>query len=174
MKKIVSSIAAAALALTLSTGASVSADQPIHHLTATAPPVIINDSIPGLITPFGSEKPGKNASVHDLSVSDYSYQVSRIGYAVYTDKWLTGKTSMKVSVSNWKVLEDWGGTSNSLTIEIYKPSTLFNSGFVEEKTINPNNVSSVTFSGLSASEKYYIVFSVPNNGNIYSFNGKIS
>lgn len=37
----------------------------------------------------GSKKPGANASVHNLSKSNYNYQLTDFGYRLYTDKWLT-------------------------------------------------------------------------------------
>ena len=39
----------------------------------------------------GSNKPGSNASVHDLSVSNYNYQLTNFGYQLFTDKWLTSR-----------------------------------------------------------------------------------
>jgi hypothetical protein len=77
---------------------------------------------------------------------------------------------MSVSVSNWVVKEYYGGTRNSLTVEVYSSS-----GLVASRTLTMNGTSgSASFSGLNSNTNYYVRFSVPNNGNKYSFNGKIS
>lgn len=157
----------ASMALVLATGGSAYASGDYHELSITPPNL---ESSNGGITIFGANPPSSGASSHDVSVSDYNYQISKIGYRVYTDKWLTGTTSLKVTVDNWKLVEDYGGTSNSLTIAVHKSS----GGIVASKTINTNEVLRASFTDLTKSSNYYVSFSVPNNGNTYSFNGSIS
>jgi hypothetical protein len=165
--KLASSLVASALLLSLTTGAGAFAspsNDGVNQLVTTPPVSEFN-----VITPFGADKPSSGASVHNLSVSEYNYQVQKIGYRVYTDKWLKGATSLKVSVNNWKIIKDWGGESNELAISLYSEN-----GFVDSKTINPSQTFSASFSGLTSTKKYYVMFQVPTNNNTYSFNGTIS
>ena len=68
----------------------------------------------------GKNPPAKKADTHDLSVSNYNYQVSDMGYRVYTSKWLKGASSIKISVSNWKLIDSYkGATNNKLTVRVY-------------------------------------------------------
>lgn len=65
--------------------------------------------------------PGKNNSVHNLSISCYAYQVESFGYRLYTDKWIKGKSTVKVSINNWRVLVDYSD-GKSLTVRIHNSS----------------------------------------------------
>ncbi|MCK6075253.1 fibronectin type III domain-containing protein [Paenibacillus silvae] len=164
MKKLASGLVAGALLLTLTAGA-VSADSSVHNLPSVPP---VSDA--NVIVPFGSDKPSSSASTHDISVSSYNYQVQKVGAQVYTDKWLTGSTTMKVSVLDWTLVNDGGGSTNKLLISVYSAN-----GLVANKEINPNNTFSASFTGLNKSTKYYVKFSVTTgNENTYSFNGAIS
>lgn len=99
--------------------------------------------------------PGKNNSVHNLSISGYAYQTERFGYHLYTEKWIKGKSTVKVSINNWRVLVDYSD-GKSLTIRIHNSS----GKVVGSKTLANPGESVVTFSGLSASQNYYIGFEV--------------
>lgn len=159
---------AMSMALLLTAGASAAVSDEIHILTNPYPPAPITSS--GGIQPFGAKPPGSSATVHDLSLNAYNYRVQKIGYQVFTEKWVKGASKIKVSVSNWSVDLAYAGTNNQLTISIYDSKKKL----VASDTIDPNKSSSVTFSNLSSSSNYYVGFSVPNNGNEYSFNGSIS
>lgn len=124
---------------------------------------------------YGANPPGSGASTHNLSVSPYNYQVEQVGYRVFTDKWLTGVSSMKVTVENWELIEQYGGTSDKLTISVCQNG--FWGDTCDSKTItglNEGGSDYVTFNNLSSSTEYYVRFEVPTNGNKYKFNGKIS
>lgn len=104
------------LVLCLSMCMQVSAKEEVYTLSPT-PPAISE------IEPQGANPPSGFADTHDLSVSDYNYQVTNIGYRVYTSKWLTGVSSIKISVSNWKLLEEYhGATKDQLTLRVYNSS----------------------------------------------------
>lgn len=125
----------------------------------------------GGIQPYGAKPPASGASTHDLSISAYNYQVEKVGAQVYTDKFLKGKTTMNVSVKNWKLIVAYAGTSNQVTVTVYNSS----GKKVDSNTITiKNNTGSTSFSGLSKTTKYYVKFSVPLNSNTYSFDGSIS
>lgn len=119
---------------------------------------------------MGANAPGSNASIHDLSVSSYNYQVSEVGAQVYTDKWIKGSSKMKVTVTNVKNVGETPGSLSGVTITVYNASNQA----VASGNINPNTTSSITFSGLSSSNKYYVEFSVPRSGLKFAFNGTIS
>lgn len=141
----------------------------INELVPTAPTAPSG----GGITTYGSKPPSSSASTHNISISDYNYQVSKIGAQLYTDKFLTGKTSMRITVKNWKVLIDYGITPTTLTITLYDSSgkkIASPQGVPMDKYYNSN---SVYFSGLNKSTKYYVKFSVLTNNQTYSFNGSI-
>ena len=70
------------LVLCLSMCMQVSAKEEVYTLSPT--PTAISE-----IEPQGANPPSGFADTHDLSVSDYNYQVTNIGYRVYTSKWLT-------------------------------------------------------------------------------------
>jgi hypothetical protein len=120
----------------------------------------------------GASRPSANASTHNIGVSAYNYQVQRVGAAVFTDKLLTGKTSMRITANNWKCSVSHGlNTSNQLTLTVFNSS----GSQVATRTVTVHGGSaSHTFTGLNRNTKYYVRFSVPTNGNIYSFNGAIS
>ena len=87
-----------------------------------------------------------------------------------TDKFIKGKTSMKISVKNWERIKNVAAVPDRVTI------TLFNSSgkVVDSKVVSISNASgSASFSDLSASTKYYVEFAVGTTGNQYSFNGSI-
>ncbi len=163
MKKLISLVLVLAISFAMAVPAFAS-KKDINNLSITPP------STKPEITIDGASKPGSNASIHDLSISDYNYQVEDVGYQVFTDKWLKGASSIAISVDDWTLLEYYGGTSDQLTITVYNQS-----GQVSSKTISISGSSgSCTFSGLSSSTKYYIGFRVPKNSNRYSFDGSIS
>ncbi|WP_375199169.1 hypothetical protein [Bacillus sp. RS11] len=120
----------------------------------------------------GKDKPGKKASTHNISKSAYNYQVSKVGAQVYTDKFITGKKSMEITVKNWEVKTNWNIPGQKLTITLYDSSDKV----IDSETVDMTNrkSDSVSFSGLSASSKYYVEFSVPQNKQTYSFDGSIS
>jgi hypothetical protein len=123
--------------------------------------------------PYGASAPSSSASTHDLSVSAYNYQVQEVGAQVYTDKWLTGKSSMKVTVLNWKLVTQGDirfPTTTTVTLTVYNSSGTA----VASCDLNTAYTSYYTFTGLSSIVKYYVKFSVPLNEHTYSFNGSIS
>lgn len=143
----------------------VLANNNVHQLVEDAPLSEVRMEM----VPFGAKAPDSAASSHNLSVSKYNYQAQSIGYQLFTDKWLTGKSSMKVNVYNWTVLENHGGTSNKLTIKLFNSSRKM----IASKTIRISDSGAVLFSGISSSSKYYVCFEVPMNSNRYTFNGDI-
>ena len=119
----------------------------------------------------GSTRPGTNAPVHNLSKGAYAFKIDRIGAKVYTDSWFTGKSSITVSITSFSVISPQpSGTLNQTTIYLYNK----NNKSVGNKTITVSGgKGSTTFYGLSANEKYYVLFTVPTNGNVYSIKGDI-
>ena len=119
----------------------------------------------------GSTRPGTNAPVHNLSKGAYAFKIDRIGAKVYTDSWFTGKSSITVSITSFSVISPQpSGTQNQTTIYLYNK----NNKSVGNKTITVSGGKwSTTFYGLSANEKYYVLFTVPTNGNVYSIKGDI-
>lgn len=120
----------------------------------------------------GMNPPSKLADVHDLSVSDYNYQVSDMGYRVYTSKWLTGASSYTVAVTDWNLITSYpNATNNKLTVRIFNEKK---KEVCSKTIIIAGTVDYATLSGLSSSSKYYVCFETPTNSNRYSFNGWIT
>jgi len=124
----------------------------------------------------GAKKPPSSASVVNLASENYSYEVTSIGYRVYTNSWFTGATAMTISVSDWELIEEYKANEKSkLTIAVYDQMDTI--AAIETFTItwahDGTGYGSISFSGLNAKEKYYVLFEVPTNKNIYSFNGTI-
>lgn len=148
-------------------------DQPVS--TVSSDSEIVDELVP---TPpvsqefYGAKPPSSSADTHDLSKSAYNYQVERVGAQVYTSKFLTGKTSMTVTVKNWSVeAKDDIYATNELTVLVYDADTKKSVG---KKLITiAGGEGSHTFTGLSSSKKYYIEFSVFTSGYKYSFNGSV-
>lgn len=46
------------------------------------------------------KKPPLSAETVNLTQNNYKYDVTSIGYRVYTNKWITGATSISVSVAD--------------------------------------------------------------------------
>lgn len=55
----------------------------------------------------GSSKPSASAGTVNLTQNNYSYDVTNIGYRVYTNKWITGASSINISVTDWKLIEEY-------------------------------------------------------------------
>jgi hypothetical protein len=77
---------------------------------------------------------------------------------------------MKVTVTNVKNVGETPGKLSGMDIIVYNDSNKA----VASGNIDPNKTSSISFSGLSSSKKYYVEFSVPRSGLKFSFNGTIS
>lgn len=118
-KKILALTAPLLLATTLATEASASTES--FNVSTTPPVLVENDLNQNNVMMYGVNPPGKNASVHNISVSSYAYQVEKMGYRLFTDKWIKGKSTVKVSIKNWRVLEDYHDTKK-LTVRIYNSS----------------------------------------------------
>lgn len=121
----------------------------------------------------GSSKPGSNASVHDLDINPYNYQVSSVGYQIFTDKWLTSDSGeIEVDLDDWTILQQYGGTNNQVTIKLCDSNGPI-SGCSVTRTIDKYDSAYVKYTNINPSKKYYICFEVPTNSNRYSFNGSI-
>ena len=125
----------------------------------------------------GASKPSSSAGTVDLRQANYGYDVTSIGYRVYTNKWSTGADSIYVSVADWTLIEQYHGAEDSeLTVAVYDSSD----NVVAKNTIeiewahDGTGYGSLTLSGLNENGRYYVLFEVPTNGNRYSFNGIIS
>lgn len=165
MKKIASILFFAVLLFSFSIFSPQVEASSVNQLISTAP----MDSEE--YVPYGASKPGSSASTHNISISPYNYQVARVGAQVYTDKFLSGKTYMSIYVNNWKILKDLGGSKNQMTIYLRNSK---HKEIARYPLTIKNGSASAHFVGLNASTKYYIEFSVPTNGNQYSFNGYIN
>ena len=118
---------------------------------------------------YGANPPGFFASTHDISVNAYNYQVIKVGSELFTDKFIKGKTSMTVNLKDWDYSDYPAPVASSVTVTLYTSS-----GKVSGKTLSVSGgTGSVNFTGLNASTKYYVGFTVPRNGVTYSFNGSI-
>lgn len=120
----------------------------------------------------GSSKPSSNASVHDLSVNNYNYQLTDFGYQVFTDKWLVSKSGeMSVSLYDFETTKEYGtATKNQITFKLCDSSGVLVSS---TKTVSGGSAS-VKWINIDPDKKYYVCFQVPTNGNRYSGNGSIS
>lgn len=145
---------------------SVASSNEINTLSETPPS---NHSVDEIV-PFGKNPPKWNASTHNLSVSPYNYQALDIGARLFTDKWITGATSIQVTVENWKHKEGYAPLNNQLTVQVYDESGKKIDGRIIIIGSTPHYAN---LSGLSSNKKYYVLFEVPTNGNRYSFNGSI-
>ena len=115
----------------------------------------------------GASKPNSK-NVVDLSEDSYDFNVTSIGYRVYTNYWFTGTDTITVCVENWSKLSGSAPT-NELTVELYSSG-----GLVGTYTMDMDYGSdAVDFTNLSSSMKYYVLFEVPTNGNRYAFDGYI-
>ncbi|MEI5913492.1 hypothetical protein [Bacillus albus] len=168
-KKIFALTAPLLLAASLTTHAATPSEAGFNSLSTTPPSGIVDTTNKNDGFQRAKNPPGKKASVHNIDKNSYNFQVDKVGAQVYTDKWLTGKKTMTVDVENFTVTKFQGGTKNELYITLYNSK----GKEVDSKTLYVNKASSVKFSGLNSSEKYFVKFSVATNGNTYSFNGSI-
>ncbi|MCC2346627.1 hypothetical protein LKM13_21475 [Bacillus anthracis] len=168
-KKIIALTAPLLLAASLTTHAATPTEAEFNSLSTTPPSGIVDTTNKNDGFQRAKNPPGKKASVHNIDKNSYNFQVDKVGAQVYTDKWLKGKKTMTVDVENFTVTKFQGGTKNELYITLYNSK----GKEVDSKTLYVNKASSVKFSGLDSSEKYFVKFSVPINGNTYSFNGSI-
>ncbi len=131
----------------------------------------------------GSKKPSSKASVHNLGVNNYNFQLTKFGYKLFTDKWLTSRSGkIKVNLTKFKAVSSSpGATKNEITFHLYDSSGRVASstkkvyGGSASKTFTKVKASaSKTFTKVKAGKKYYVAFEVPTNGNKYSGSGYIS
>ncbi|MGG4144338.1 hypothetical protein ABEW34_14530 [Paenibacillus algorifonticola] len=124
------------------------------------------------ITIFGVDPPSNDASVHDLSLNSYNYQVDYVGVEVFTAKWLKGKSTINVSVQDFKLTNGNADPTGYLYVNVCTggPSTCTS----KKITVNQYGTGSTSFSGLSTTTKYFVRFVVPNNGDKRTFYGTIS
>ena len=104
--------------LLLATEASASTES--FNVNTTPPVLFENDLTQNNVT-YGPYPPEKNSSVHNLSISGYAYQVEKLGYRLFTDKWIKGKSTVKVSIKNWRVMADYSD-AKGMTVRIYDSS----------------------------------------------------
>lgn len=124
----------------------------------------------------GAKKPSSSAATVNLTQNSYSYDVTSIGYRVYTNKWITGASSINISVLDWKLIEEHPGAEKSkLTIAVYDSSDKVVAKNTMEISWAHDNTGhgSMTLDGLNPNLRYYVLFEVPTNSNRYSFNGTI-
>jgi hypothetical protein len=154
------------LVMILTIGMTCFAKDDVHNLVTTPPSIQSSGGItPNLATP-----PGSSASVQNLSISAYNYQVQSVGYRVYTDKWLTGVSNYNITINNWTCVDNSGPPNyNRLTISVY--NSLGN--LMTSMTIDPTITRAITLTSMTASKNYYVCFEVPTNGNKFSFDGSI-
>ena len=173
----------ACLVLVLCTVFSISAGAAdinyVDHMSLVPPTYDYN------VQPYGTNPPGSSADTHNLSVSGYNYQIDHIETSLYTSKWVTGATDLKVTVEDFTIL-NWGsGPITTLYVEVYNSSKKL----VDSKTliIQPRRYDSygnvveyapgyAYLSGLSSSQKYYVKFKLGNtmSNNSVAFHGTIS
>lgn len=75
-----------------------------------------------------------------------------------------------VKMTDFDLLENYGGTSNKIIFRLYDSSGLL---VTSEKTVT-SGTASVTWKNISSSKKYYVAFEVPTNGNRYTGLGYIT
>lgn len=120
----------------------------------------------------GPSKPRYDDSVHNLSISDYNYQLTNFGYRLYTDKWLTSRSGeISVSLENFRVLEEHGGTKDMITFILLDSS---GKELVATEKYVIGGTADVTWINIKPDHKYCVCFAVPTNGNRYSGNGYIT
>lgn len=149
----------------------------VDHMSLTPP------ELSEAITPYGTSAPSKS-NEQNISNKSYYYSIDYIQSTLYTAKWLTGVTKMKVTIENWKIIESGSNVNFNGNLEV----TLYNSKkrAIDSKSIELPALSkdkngrvqiygktNTTFEDLSASEKYYIGFTV-GGGKTVSFDGTIS
>lgn len=123
------------------------------------------------------QPPPSTNSVHDLSKSDYNYNVESIGAKLYTDKRFKNASSIFVYVNDFAheggSTDIPSGTARKLTITLYDS----NKKQVSSKSLSfteSNPDGSVSFKSLDKNKQYYVQFTVPNNGIRWSFYGSVS
>lgn len=125
-----------------------------------------------VITIQGANPPTRGADIHNLSVSSYNYQVQKVGYRVYTSKWLTGAKKINVYIYNWAFWDHYiSATDDEVTVIVFNSKK---KRVASKKITIRSSSGKATLSGLSSSSKYYVCFEVPTNGNTYKFDGFIS
>ena len=114
-----------------------------------------------------------SGAIYYLSNGSYSFSLVELGYRLYTNVWLRTTTgTIRVTLSNWTVLEDYGGTNNKVTIRLYNKS--HQNVQTTTRTVSPGNTYVTTFHSLNKNTDYCVCFEVTTNGNSYSARGRIS
>lgn len=132
-----------------------------------------DDSSNFKIETYGASKPGKNASVHNLDVNAYNYQLGNFGYRLYTDKWITSSSGkITVSLKGFKTVVEYpGATKNKITFILFDSSGAL---VTSPKTVSSSGTASVTWINIKPDKKYYVCFEVPTNYNRYTGYGTIT
>lgn len=139
----------------------------IHELSPT-PPTEYTDSLTRGKTP-----PDDSTGFVNLANKNYSYTVKSVGAQVYTDKWLYGVDRIKVTVNNYRRIDDPDDhrSYDGVTVKVYDSNDdLVDYAFVD--------CSTQPYSGSckldTPSGDFYVEFSPVRDYYLYAFSGVIS
>ena len=111
-------------------------------------------------------------AIYYLANGYYNFTLVDFGYRVYSNVWFrTSNRIIRVTLTDWTVIEDHGGQSNKVTIHLYRDSKIVQS---VTKTVTGGNTYVITFHSLDTSSNYAVCFEGSLNGNRYSAHGRIS
>lgn len=163
-------VLSSAVAILAFSGSAFANNQSLNQLSPNPPRTIAIS--PGTITPYGEDAPGSSASTHDLSISDYNYQVFEVGYKIFTDKFLKGSATINVSIENFTKIQGSLEATKTVRVTLYGASGTI--AGTRDVAINDGGGYGDCSFAVYPQNKYYISFQPANDGNKYSFNGSIS
>lgn len=129
---------------------------------------------PIIFTPFGAKPPGSSNGTHDLSSGKYQYTVDKVAIEVFTDRFVTGVSTINVSVLGLEQIE--GPTMSDYDLGIAYV-TLYNADgtVVKRNKVTLKDGNGNTSFTATAKNKYYVGFSGSTQGTqAVSFHGNIT
>lgn len=142
---------------------------------------MLQDTPPGTssgITPYGANPPSSGNGTHDLKNGLYEYEVHSVGAQVYTDRWITGASTIQCTVNDYTHLNNTTILNyEGVTFTVYNTNNkVVASGYASMAnwTNQYYGYGSCIISGLSATAKYYVRISVVQDNVTKSFSGSIA
>lgn len=124
------------------------------------------------VLPTGIDPP-YDAGTHDLTSGPYDYQVDSMGAQLYTDRWITGASHLKITVDYFMHIDG----SPAYSYDTVK-FTLMNSAHQEVSSVSVNvgdgRPKTCYIRRIVASHRYYIKIEVTNDRLLKTFGGRIS
>lgn len=111
------------------------------------------------VTPYGVLKPSSSSVWNLYTQGRYDFSGNATGSDLYTNYYLTGKSSVKIVITNHS-------SKNNLEVSFMQLNTFLDTT-IKNYTVTPGATLTAYPPTISSSEKYYLLFKGPSNFSGY-------